>query len=314
MVVNHSLALGGQMPKSSRPGTSAELTSHHCRFGRISQPDVAAWRAVGPLLLPPCPAVKPRIFQVGRAQWVAMTTQPYEPYPPHPQEPAAREAELPPVRWGLLHAIGSLAGFALATFAVSFLLKLAGADPVVSTVGATLVGWLSLAGWPLLVSRKLGNGPRSDLALRFQWVDIGYGLLAAFVVLCSAVIFVILYQMITGEMPTSALGNVAANSTASWQVIALIVLALGAPFVEELHFRGMWWSALSRRGLPGWLVLVITSALFALVHLEPTRFLILLAAGLAAGAVRLVTGRLGPSIVTHLLINAIASVGLLALL
>ncbi|WP_460515736.1 lysostaphin resistance A-like protein [Flindersiella endophytica] len=243
-----------------------------------------------------------------------MTTQPYEPYPPAPQEAAAREAGLPPVRWGLLHAVGSLAGFAVASFGVSFLLIFAGADPVVASVGATLVGWISLAGWPILVSRKLGNGVRSDLALRFQWVDIGYGLLAAFVVICAAVIFVVLYQAITGEMPTSSLGNVAENSTAAWQVVALIVLALGAPFVEELHFRGMWWSALSRRGLADWLVLVITSALFALVHLEPTRFLILLAAGLAAGFVRMITGRLGPSIATHFLINAIASIGLLALL
>lgn len=241
--------------------------------------------------------------------------QPYKPqYPPYPRDPAAPEPALPPVRWGVLHAIGALAGFALVSLAVSFLLLQAGADPVLAGVGATLAGWVSLAGWPVLVSRKLGNGVRSDLALRFQWVDVGIGLLAAFVVLCAAVIVVMIYQAVTGEMPTSALGDVAENSTADWQIGLLIMLALGAPFVEELHFRGMWWSALSRRGLNDWLVLVITSALFALVHLEPTRFLILLAAGLAAGSVRMITGRLGPSIVTHFLINGIASVGLFALL
>jgi uncharacterized protein len=243
-----------------------------------------------------------------------MTTEPPQPFQPYPQGPAASEVALPPVRWGVLHAIGSLAGFVLASLGVSLLLLLAGADPVLASVGATLVGWVSLAGWPILVSRKLGNGVRSDLALRFQWIDLGIGLLAALTVMFAAVIFVVLYQAVTGEVPTSALGDVAESSTSAWQIVALILLALGAPFVEELHFRGMWWSALSRRGLNDWLVLLVTSALFALVHLEPIRFLILLAAGLAAGSVRMITGRLGPSIVTHFLINATASIGLVALL
>jgi membrane protease YdiL (CAAX protease family) len=76
----------------------------------------------------------------------------------------------------------------------------------------------------------------------------------------------------------------------------------------------MWWSALRRRGLGAWPTLVVTAVLFAVVHLEPARVLLLLAAGLAAGYVRMVTDRLGPAIVTHLLVNAIAVVGLLSLL
>lgn len=231
-----------------------------------------------------------------------------------PPPPVPEPAEASPARWGVRHAIGSLAGFGLLSFGVLYLLTALGADPIAASLIGTMAGWVSLAGWPVVVSRRLGNGVRADLALTFRPVDLGIGLLAAFGVVCAAVIFVLVYLQVTGELPTSAVGDIAERSTAAWQIVALVVLALGAPFVEELHFRGMWWSALRRRGLGDWPVLLITSALFALVHLEPGRFPILLAAGLAAGFVRMITGRLGPAIVTHFLINGLASLSLLALL
>jgi membrane protease YdiL (CAAX protease family) len=127
-------------------------------------------------------------------------------------------------------------------------------------------------------------------------------------------VFVVVYVQVTGETPTSSLGAAAGEARADWQVIALAVLALAAPFVEELHFRGAWWSALRRRGLGGWPTLLLTAALFAVIHLEPARVALLFAAGLAAGYVRMVTDRLGPAIVAHMLVNGIAVVGLLSLL
>lgn len=218
------------------------------------------------------------------------------------------------VGWGLLDAIGALLGFVVLSLAASFGLGQLGLGAAAAGVIATLIGWLSLAGWPLLVTRLRGNGPRIDLALEFRSIDLGLGALASLVVFGASVVFALGYLAWTGEVPTSAVGDVAEGASSDWQIISLVVLSLCAPFVEELHFRGMWWSALTRRGLRPWPTLLVTSALFAALHLEPERAPLLFAAGLAAGFVRMLTGRLGPAIVTHFLVNLLAAIGLLTLL
>ncbi|SFG46944.1 hypothetical protein SAMN05421678_10682 [Actinopolymorpha cephalotaxi] len=200
------------------------------------------------------------------------------------------------------------------SFAVSLGLSALGVDPVTATIIATPVGWLSLAGVPLLASRRRGNGPRSDLALWFRPVDVVIGLVACLTVLLVAALILLATIAVTGSTPTSALGDVAGHANAHWQVVALAVMALCAAFMEEVHFRGMWWSALRRRGLGAWPTLLVTAVLFALVHLEPARILLLFGAGLAAGYVRMRSDRLGPAIVTHLLVNLLAAASLLSLL
>lgn len=217
-------------------------------------------------------------------------------------------------RWGLRDAIGSLAAFILISIGVSLGLTLAGVHPVTATIIATPAGWIALAGWPLVATRRRGEGARLDLDLRFRSVDVGYGLGAAFVLFAAGIVFVTLYLAIAEDVPTSTLGNVAEASTEPWQILVLIALALGAAFVEELHFRGFWWNALRRLGVGKWATWLITSAVFSLIHLELFRAPLLFAAGLAAGYVRMVTGRLGPAIVAHLVINGVATIGLWSLL
>ncbi len=196
---------------------------------------------------------------------------------------------------------------------VSFGLVALGLDPITAGIIATPVGWISLAGWPLLASSRRGNGPRTDLALRFRAVDLGIGVLGGLTVLVAAMVFVLVYVQVVGQAPSSSLGTAAADARTSWQVFALAGLALLAPFVEELHFRGMWWSALRWRGLRAWPTLLVTAVLFAAAHAEPARIPLLLCAGLAAGYVRMKTDRLGPAVVTHLVVNGIAVIGLLSL-
>jgi len=217
-------------------------------------------------------------------------------------------------RWGIPTAIGSLLGFVVLSFAVSAAAVVLGTDQVTAGIIGTLAGWLSLAGVPIVVSWWRGNGPRSDFALRFRPADLGIGLLAGVIMLVVGMIFVLVYLQVTGRAPTSSLGIAAEGARADWQLLALAALALGAPFVEELHFRGMWWTALRRRGLGGWPTLLVTAILFALLHLEPARSALLFAAGLAAGYVRMITDRLGPAIVTHFLINLLGVIGLLSML
>ena len=84
------------------------------------------------------------------------------------------------------------------------------------------------------------------------------------------------------------------------------------PIIEELIYRGLWWSALLKRGVSeGW-TLVITSLAFAAAHFELERFPVLFVLGIALGVGRSLTGRIGASIIAHALINGIAMAVLLA--
>lgn len=91
-------------------------------------------------------------------------------------------------------------------------------------------------------------------------------------------------------------------------VFGVVVLA---PVGEEIFFRGYLLRILGARyGNTGGLL--VTSALFALLHVNPASFLALFVLGLAFGALRLWTGSLFPSILAHAVQNGITSVVLLA--
>ena len=54
--------------------------------------------------------------------------------------------------------------------------------------------------------------------------------------------------------------------------IFLLFIALGAPFVEEIAFRGLLWGAIVKRGWSPWLATVgFGCGLSALIHFEPLR-------------------------------------------
>lgn len=216
--------------------------------------------------------------------------------------------------WGLRDAIGALLAFLLLSLASGFLLVGFGIDPVTAGIIGTPVGWLALGGWPLIATTRRGDGIRADLDFTFRPIDVVYGIAAALALLAVAVIFVAIYVTVVGEDPSSAIGDLAQASSADWQVLLLIALALGAAVVEEVHFRGLWWNALRRRGVPPWLTLLITSVLFSFTHLEPMRAPLLFVTGLAIGFIRMRTGRLGTAIAAHLVINAAGSIGLWTML
>ena len=82
------------------------------------------------------------------------------------------------------------------------------------------------------------------------------------------------------------------------------MVMVGAPIVEELFFRGLFFAALRKRGVGAVLTILITGAVFAGFHFEPTRFFVLLPTGLVLGWVRWKTGSTGASMVAHGLVNA----------
>lgn len=217
-------------------------------------------------------------------------------------------------RWGVWDAVIAVAGFVILTAAISLPLFILDAPiAIVVLVGGT-VPWLMLAGWPLFITWRKGNGARIDLGLILRWSDVGWGLLFGFAGLFMAGIGALITTLIIGDF-TSAAGDAALAIQESSPFAALflfaVVIAVGAPVVEELAFRGLLFGSLRKRGIsPAWVV-VITALAFALFHLEPSRILVLLPIGITLGLARWKTNGLGAPMIAHLVNNLPAAMFLL---
>jgi membrane protease YdiL (CAAX protease family) len=94
--------------------------------------------------------------------------------------------------------------------------------------------------------------------------------------------------------------------------LLLVAAAVVAPFVEELFFRGLLFGIYARRQ-PLWLAYLVSSILFTLLHLEPTRMNVSQMASLSIGVLMLAgmlawvyqrTGSLFPGMLAHAVNNA----------
>lgn len=92
----------------------------------------------------------------------------------------------------------------------------------------------------------------------------------------------------------------------------VLAVALAAPVVEELLFRGAGWNLLHRAFGTGW-TLALTTLSFALVHGNQYALpglLAVAATGLALGLVRVRTGSVAACILAHALVNGAALAGI----
>ena len=96
-------------------------------------------------------------------------------------------------------------------------------------------------------------------------------------------------------------------------IVLIVVVVFGAPFFEELFFRGLVQGVLTRRY--GGRVAILTQAVaFGLVHYQigMTRgqviltFAMIMPVGFLLGCLRWRYQRLGPGMVAHAVFNAIA--------
>jgi membrane protease YdiL (CAAX protease family) len=106
-----------------------------------------------------------------------------------------------------------------------------------------------------------------------------------------------------GAVSSVASSVTSGNQASQWAMIFLVAVA--APIVEELLFRGWIWSAFSR-WLPPWGVILVTSVLFGAFHLDPAQGIPLILTGVFLGWVRMTTGSVGPCIAAHLANNGLA--------
>lgn len=252
--------------------------------------------------------------------------------PETPTLPAAR-GYAPPVkvRWGLGQVAAGLALFIVVLVGAN-LLALAGV--IEASDAAQFV--LSLAGYGVLLatvvfaSRRLGQRSLAkDFWLRFRPVDLAIGLgLAVLAKLLSIVYGAVGIALFGVPVQQS---NLTLSGDTLWLVVnGVIMVAIVAPFVEELFMRGLVMHAIRNavlrhggRAQPApesvqrtaLLVSIAGSGLlFMALHLyqstEPALLFVLGLATLTLGVLNAVivyvTQRLGPAIVAHMVFNGIS--------
>lgn len=93
----------------------------------------------------------------------------------------------------------------------------------------------------------------------------------------------------------------------SGTAVGMIAVALMAPVVEEIVFRGLIMTRLAR-GLPGWLAVALSAAIFGACHGHPVWFAYAFVLGVFFGYMDLRANSIWPSILGHMTFNAIGQI------
>ena len=172
----------------------------------------------------------------------------------------------------------------------------------------------------LWVVRRKGRGPSTDLAARFKPADLGVGAVLFVVGITLATVLALMMEQLFGISPSAAVADLIEDADGTtgggrgWIVLMAVLAATVIPVIEEVVYRGLLWSALEKRGMGELAVLIVSSVIFAVMHLEPARFPILFALGIALGYGRTRTGRIGSSVAAHIFLNSTGMIVLLATL
>lgn len=245
----------------------------------------------------------------------------WQPMPPLP----APAAVSPPHRWGFGAFLLAEAVFLLASFliVVPFVLVNPGlGEPGVPLPGPALLVVLAVptvlaALVGILITRTRGNGPVVDLRLTFGWRDVGIGVSCGIAGVIVVIPLGMLWTWWVGEEnANSAVGQIFDGLRMS-PLLALLVFLnvwLLAPLCEEILYRGLLWGAMERRNWNPWLILALTTVVFAAAHVEWKRAPLLLAIGLPMGLARMLSGRLPAAIIAHQINNFLPALGLTLML
>ncbi|MHB1929782.1 MAG: CPBP family glutamic-type intramembrane protease [Acidimicrobiales bacterium] len=229
----------------------------------------------------------------------------------------------PPNRWGLSEALFGFAAGILVSAAATFAVEAAtgyrtsSGAPLPLAVTAADVGglWAGLVAAVVLASRRGGTGRLSkDYGLALRWWDLPVG--AAVGVVAQYWLVPALYLPVEaadhrlGRHIARQLGGPTLRETGAVHgpgrvVLLYLLLAVGAPVVEELFFRGLLLRGLLGR-LPAAPAVLASAVLFAVAHFELLQFAGLAAFGVVLGALSWRSGRLGAGIAAHAAFNAAA--------
>ena len=176
---------------------------------------------------------------------------------------------------------------------------------------SALTLWLPFMLMLRVLSKRSGSGSvRHDFAISFTAKDlwgIPLGLLSQLIVVVAVTIpfnwlFPSVFNSENVEKRAKDLFNTA---TGGWMVVLVLVVVFGAPFVEEVIYRGFIQQYLGR-SIGRIAALIVSSVWFAGIHFQVAEFPGLFAFSIVLGLCYMRTQRLGLAIVTHVAFNATA--------
>lgn len=183
-------------------------------------------------------------------------------------------------------------------------------EAVYGFVASVIVYTLTIAfvvGLPLLLKRSKVSLELIGLTRLPTWKDIGLAP-AGFVIyfIASALSMVLVAQYIPG-VDLNEVQDVGfkALSARYEYILAFLALVIVAPIAEEVLFRGYLYGKL-RRAVPTWVAIVVTSALFGLVHGQWNIAIDVFILSLVLCSLREVTGSIVAGILLHMLKNGLA--------
>jgi membrane protease YdiL (CAAX protease family) len=184
-------------------------------------------------------------------------------------------------------------------------------------VGALLVGqvflWSTQRAVVIGATEVAGDGVVRELRLRFRPVDAGFGVVHG---LGAQLLVLVVYTVgstVFGDLDVSGPARDLTDRASAGGVdlvLLLAMIALGAPFVEELFYRGLLLRSLELR-MHRHLALVVSAVVFGVVHGQPLQLPGLIVVGLVFGWAAQRWERLGPSIIGHMVFNSITVLTLL---
>jgi membrane protease YdiL (CAAX protease family) len=227
------------------------------------------------------------------------------------------ESEVRPYhRWGLGAFVAVELLFLISSVVVVVLLDPSGTREKLgpnALVVALMLPSLLAAALAVVITQVRGNGPAVDLGLRWRWSDVSWGVAVGLPGLGLTLLAVSLWTRFAGPHATSAVGSLLDGLHLPVPLAVLIFLHiwLVAPVCEEIIYRGLLWGAMERLRWSRWTALALSTGIFAVAHLEPSRTLLLLVIGIPIGMARLITGGLTASIVAHQINNFLPALGIL---
>jgi membrane protease YdiL (CAAX protease family) len=229
---------------------------------------------------------------------VPATIQPKEPHPTLPIESA----------WGALAVLTAslIVGKLVVDLLVDYDWPL-----LVYIVIASLVSYGPSVAWVLYVRRRWGEGRFEPLGGRLRWSDLGWGPLTWLTaVLTQAVLAAVI---LTLDLPfTSNIEDGVGGDDRTYVVALLVAAVVAAPLVEEFVFRGVVLRGFLSR-MPAAVAIGTQGVLFGVAHFDPVRgmgniglLLVLSGVGVVLGGAAFLLRRLGPVVLAHAILNAVA--------
>ncbi len=180
--------------------------------------------------------------------------------------------------------------------------------PIPVLAASLVAGWLTFLVGATLTSRSHGSADvAADLGLAVRPIDlVGIPIGVVAQVALIPLVYVPLRAAWPATFDDEALSDTAKDLVDRADGILLpllfVLVAFGAPIVEEIVYRGLLQRPLLHR-YPTPAVIVGVAAVFALIHFRPVEYPGLFVAGLVFGVCAWRTGRVGLAIAAHVGFN-----------